>query len=266
MIFISYSREDAKEVNGIYEKIIESIGEGHVFIDSVEIQKGEGWIEILNKYLAESDIFIPFISKSYLNSGICKKEFHGYFLESLNDSNKRIFPVYLEPELITKVPTFWKTINSIVNSKDFANDLISAIRGNEHVLKPYNAFSWEIVKYTDALGVNFKNIPINITNPIMGITLKEGSGLLTAFPSVDMYNHGLKMGIIGLAGVFGRNPLEKEFIGTIFKSSSLITLIAPYMKTNLDFHKHFLEEIDEVYIRDQTWEKFVKIKINEKRE
>jgi hypothetical protein len=87
-IMISYSRRDGAEVDAIVSELARY---GlHMWKDTSHMQPGEDWRATLLKKPRSVDGFIPFLSKQYVDSSICRMEL---FLARATDRN--IFPIML---------------------------------------------------------------------------------------------------------------------------------------------------------------------------
>ena len=80
MIFLSYCQKEEREkelVKQIYDFLNnDNDYKGKVFLDSESLKYGEGYWNNISKEIHDSDFFIFFNSKSYLDSATCWKEIH----------------------------------------------------------------------------------------------------------------------------------------------------------------------------------------------
>lgn len=80
MIFLSYCQKEEREkelVKQIYDFFNnDNDYKGKVFLDSESLKYGEGYWKNISKEINDSDFFIFFNSKSYLDSATCWKEIH----------------------------------------------------------------------------------------------------------------------------------------------------------------------------------------------
>ena len=68
-IFISYRREDTAPYAGrLYDRLKTAFGDDRLFMDIDHIEPGEDFFEIIKARVAESDILVALIGRSWLSA------------------------------------------------------------------------------------------------------------------------------------------------------------------------------------------------------
>ncbi|MGO9229296.1 MAG: TIR domain-containing protein, partial [Bryobacteraceae bacterium] len=89
--FLSYSRED-DELAGAFAEMIAALPGVKLFKDDRNIRAGDDWTESLRVALGEMDVFVALVSRHWLNSTWCQKEY-----QEAERRKVTIVPVYLDP-------------------------------------------------------------------------------------------------------------------------------------------------------------------------
>lgn len=89
--FLSYSRED-NELAGAFAEMIAALPGVKLFKDDRNIRAGDDWTESLRVALGEMDVFVALVSRHWLNSTWCQKEY-----QEAERRKVTIVPVYLDP-------------------------------------------------------------------------------------------------------------------------------------------------------------------------
>jgi hypothetical protein len=93
MIFISYSHDDKEIVHKLAIKLKELIKEP-IWIDIYGLRKGDNINKEIADAIANSSLFIPFISENYCRSEPCQME-----LEFAQIKKRKIIPIMLKREI-----------------------------------------------------------------------------------------------------------------------------------------------------------------------
>jgi len=129
-VFISYRGDFRKVASQLREQLGE-FGDRSVFIprvDFVDLQEGS-WIDQLEQQITNCEVFIPILTRDYLEGPVSKQEFHQAFRQAVSERQKKIIPVLLEGSISDYNDTFLDNYN-----------FIQAIQGidDEHVQRIAN--------------------------------------------------------------------------------------------------------------------------------
>ncbi|HEY6912165.1 MAG TPA: toll/interleukin-1 receptor domain-containing protein [Myxococcales bacterium] len=105
--FISYSREDEKEVDALVQQLKNAHPELRVFQDKLEIQLGDSWQSELDEVLETCRKVIAIYSPTYLTSRMCMEEFNMARLRHRENESGVLLPVYLRS---TKLPLYMRSL------------------------------------------------------------------------------------------------------------------------------------------------------------
>ncbi len=86
-LFISYYRIDTKQTANVIHEYLTKYGHHEVFIDTSNIPYGGDWNEVIQKEIADCDIFIIIVTPSALYRSEVEKE-----IESAKNLKKKIIP------------------------------------------------------------------------------------------------------------------------------------------------------------------------------
>jgi sulfatase maturation enzyme AslB (radical SAM superfamily) len=90
-IFLSYSRND-DELARAFADMITALPQVTLFKDDRSIRVGDDWTERIRVALGEMDVFVALVSRHWIGSTWCKKEY-----EEAKRRHVTIVPVYLDP-------------------------------------------------------------------------------------------------------------------------------------------------------------------------
>lgn len=127
-IFASYSRDDAVAVFELIKFMRSEVGRegGLVWIDSEEIKVGDRWPDATRKNLAASDIFLAFVSQSYLDDKRYAATETAIALDRYKSDDIVIFPIILSPCSWQRHK--WLADINVVPSKKSLQEYIGASR------------------------------------------------------------------------------------------------------------------------------------------
>lgn len=96
-IFVSYRRDDSRYAAGrFYDKLVQHFGEHEVFMDVVDIQAGQNFVEELNARLATCSVLVAIVGRHWLKAS---DEGGAPRLEDPNDFVRREIEIALERKL-----------------------------------------------------------------------------------------------------------------------------------------------------------------------
>ena len=98
-IFASYSRDDAVVVLELIKFMRSEVARegGSIWVDSEEIKVGDRWPDATRKHLAAADIFLAFVSQSYLDDTRYAAKETALALDRYKSDQIIIFPIILSP-------------------------------------------------------------------------------------------------------------------------------------------------------------------------
>lgn len=102
MIFLSHNHKDKILVEQIAVRLRDTFGQDKVFYDSWSIQPGDGIIDKMNEGLGNCKLFLFFVSKNSLQSGMVKLEWQNAVLKAVKGDAK-IIPVKLDDCLMPPI-------------------------------------------------------------------------------------------------------------------------------------------------------------------
>jgi len=120
-VFISYSRKNQAEADGLYDELQRQRPELKIFIDRVSMRVGSSWQQKLYKALDDSRRVIVLLSPDYIASAICQEELN-IAISRNRDSEGVLMPMYLYD---AKLPTYIKLLNYI-DCREGDHDKLSA--------------------------------------------------------------------------------------------------------------------------------------------
>lgn len=94
-LFVSYSHKNMTEANQLVNEIKNKKPDIRIFIDKAELTTGLAWQQSLFESLENSRTVICLYSPEYLNSKVCKDEFHVAWLRHREDESGVLFPILL---------------------------------------------------------------------------------------------------------------------------------------------------------------------------
>lgn len=109
--FVSYAREDEKEVEALVRTLKEVSPEMRIFLDKLEIQPGESWQAELDEALEGCRKVIAVYSPSYLQSKVCIEEFNMARLRHRESDGNVLVPIYLRS--VEKLPLYMRSLNYV---------------------------------------------------------------------------------------------------------------------------------------------------------
>lgn len=105
--FISYSREDEKEIDALVQQLKGARPALRVFQDKLEIQLGDSWQSELDDVLETCRKVIAIYSPTYLKSRMCMEEFNMARLRHRENESGVLLPVYLRS---TNLPLYMRSL------------------------------------------------------------------------------------------------------------------------------------------------------------
>lgn len=114
-IFISYSHADKERVYPVIRFLNQE--HFHIWFDS-GISAGAEWQEVIAEHLDHCDVFIAFLTDSFMQSHHCKMEFNFAVTE-----NKKMFCVILEDISFNSVMKMHMASIQVIRYFDYASDL-----------------------------------------------------------------------------------------------------------------------------------------------
>jgi hypothetical protein len=95
-VFISYSHKNTYEAYALVDKIKSVRPNIRIFIDKLELNTGVAWQQNLFEALESSKTVICLYSPDYLQSKVCKDEFHAaWIMHRENEKSNILFPILL---------------------------------------------------------------------------------------------------------------------------------------------------------------------------
>ena len=107
-VFISYARENNKEIELFEKELIRSHPNIRIFLDRNEIDIGSPWQPQIFESLDKCRKVVVFFSPDYLKSKVCKEEFNIAWIRCRETDQEILFPLYLYS---TYLPTYMKYRN-----------------------------------------------------------------------------------------------------------------------------------------------------------
>lgn len=107
-VFISYARENSKEMELFEKELIRSHPSIRIFLDRKDIDIGAPWQPQIFESLDKCRKVVAFFSPDYLKSKVCKEEFNIAWVRCRETDQEILFPLYLYS---TNLPTYMKYRN-----------------------------------------------------------------------------------------------------------------------------------------------------------
>ena len=107
-VFISYARENDKEMELFEKELIRSNPNIRIFLDRKDIDIGSPWQPKIFESLDKCRKVVVFFSSDYLKSKVCTEEFNIAWIRGRETDQEILFPLYLYS---TKLPTYMKLPN-----------------------------------------------------------------------------------------------------------------------------------------------------------
>lgn len=107
-VFISYARENNKEMELFEKELIRSNPNIRIFLDRKEIDIGSPWQPQIFESLDKCRKVVAFFSPDYLESKVCKEEFNIAWVRCRETDQEILFPIYLYS---ANLPTYMKFRN-----------------------------------------------------------------------------------------------------------------------------------------------------------
>lgn len=107
-VFISYARENNKELELFEKELIRSRPNIRIFLDRKDIDIGSPWQPQIFESLDKCRKVVVFFSPDYLRSKVCKEEFNIAWIRCRETDQEILFPLYLYS---TNLPTYMKYRN-----------------------------------------------------------------------------------------------------------------------------------------------------------
>lgn len=107
-VFISYARENNKEIELFEKKLIRTRPNIRIFLDRKDIDIGSPWQPQIFESLDKCRKVVTFFSPDYLKSKVCKEEFNIAWIRCRETDQEILFPVYLYSTIL---PTYMKYRN-----------------------------------------------------------------------------------------------------------------------------------------------------------
>ncbi len=122
--FISYSHENAREVDVIYQELMKLNPDARIFIDRQILSAGSSWQTELYETIDDSAQVIAIYSPTYLTSKICKEEYNIALMRHREEENV-LLPIYLYS---AGLPTYMKLIQFIDCRENDDQKILDACR------------------------------------------------------------------------------------------------------------------------------------------
>lgn len=122
--FISYSHENAREVNTIYHELLKLNPDLRIFIDHEMLNVGAAWQSQLYETIDECARVIAVYSPTYLTSKVCKEEFNIALMRH-REEGEVLVPIYLYS---ANLPTYMRLIQFIDCRENDHEKIFSACR------------------------------------------------------------------------------------------------------------------------------------------
>jgi len=107
-VFISYSRNNARESEALEKALREARPNIRIFVDRKALNIGSAWQPEIFETLDRCRKVVALLSPDYLGSKVCKEEFNIAWIRGREADEDVIFPVYL---YTTQLPTYMKYRN-----------------------------------------------------------------------------------------------------------------------------------------------------------
>lgn len=107
-VFISYARENNKEIELFEKELIRFHPNIRIFLDRKDINIGSPWQPQIFESLDKCRKVVVFFSPDYLRSKVCKEEFNIAWIRCRETDQEILFPLYLYS---TNLPTYMKYRN-----------------------------------------------------------------------------------------------------------------------------------------------------------
>jgi hypothetical protein len=105
--FVSYSRDDSKEVDGLVQALQEAKPRVRIFQDKMELKPGDAWQSELDEALEHCRKVIAVYSPPYLQSKMCMEEFNMARLRHRESGGGVLLPIYLRT---ANLPLYMRSI------------------------------------------------------------------------------------------------------------------------------------------------------------
>jgi hypothetical protein len=109
-VFISYSHRDSDCAHQLAEMLRKIDGGVRIFVDRLSLNPGQSWQQEIFETLDASARIIALLSPDYLQSKVCKEEFHIALFRSREAKSNILFPVYLKTATL---PTYMKMLHYV---------------------------------------------------------------------------------------------------------------------------------------------------------
>ena len=107
-VFISYARENSKEMELFKKELIRANPNIRIFLDRKDINIGSPWQPQIFKSLDKCRKVVAFFSPDYLKSKVCEEEFNIAWIRCRETDQEILYPLYIYS---TKLPTYMKYRN-----------------------------------------------------------------------------------------------------------------------------------------------------------
>jgi len=107
-VFISYARENNKEMELFEKELIRYHPNIRIFLDRKDIDIGSPWQPQIFESLDKCKKVVVFLSPDYLNSKVCKEEFNIAWIRCRETDQAILFPLYLYS---ANLPTYMRYRN-----------------------------------------------------------------------------------------------------------------------------------------------------------
>lgn len=120
--FISYSHENVKEVDVLYDELKKIKPDARIFIDRQILEAGSSWQTELYETMDECAKVIAVYSPTYLTSKVCKEEYNIALMRHREEGDVLI-PIYLYS---ANLPTYMKLIQFIDCRENDSSKILDA--------------------------------------------------------------------------------------------------------------------------------------------
>lgn len=126
-VFISYRSYARDTADNLFHTLgeFENASIFHPRIDHIDLQSGD-WIEQLEQYITNCDVFIPILTQDYLEGPVAKEECHQAW-RLLKKGKKRLVPVLVEGDVSDYDETFLGNYNLIRAQEGLTPEIIEKI-------------------------------------------------------------------------------------------------------------------------------------------
>jgi hypothetical protein len=135
-LFISYSQENSSEVDFMIEELRHRRPHLRIFLDRQDIDLGHSWQQTIFEAMDDCRTIVTVYSPPYLQSKVCKEEFHIALHRHRESETGVLFPVYL---FSAELPTYMKLVQH-VDCRE--SDAAKLTRACEDILEYVDASSF----------------------------------------------------------------------------------------------------------------------------